>query len=194
MKNYEKVAKLYNQFGESYSEIVKKTSNNFDYELVSFYQNNCIKDGTILDLGCGNGRTKDFLGNNFNYTGVDYSLGLLKLCPYENKIQQDIVSAVKKIDNYSFDHVIGLSSFFFLNQEEFDFVLDRILKIARKSIFFTCEQFRDGFSEEYFGSTEVKVYTNKPKTSKVGCSDLKLLWKTSKNQEPIFGYICTVLL
>lgn len=69
------------------------------------------KEGLILDLGCGTGFITEKLGNAI---GVDYSFGMLELCP------NDLIAVCADISNLpfkdsSFDFVFSLTALQDLN-------------------------------------------------------------------------------
>lgn len=76
MKDYkEQVKQAYEAIAETFSH----TRNKPWYDMASF--KDVIKEGEILDLGCGNGRLYDvFLDNpKIKYTGIDFSGKLIDL-------------------------------------------------------------------------------------------------------------------
>ena len=82
MKNYkEQVRVAYDAIAETFSH----TRNKVWYEMAGF--KDLIKEGDILDLGCGNGRLYDvFMDNpNIKYTGVDFSEKLIDLARFRYK-------------------------------------------------------------------------------------------------------------
>jgi len=76
MKDYkEQVRIAYDAIAETFSH----TRNKVWFEMAGF--ENYIKEGNVLDLGCGNGRLYDVFMNNpkIKYTGVDFSPKLIDL-------------------------------------------------------------------------------------------------------------------
>lgn len=76
MKNYkEQVKSAYDAIAETFSH----TRNKLWHEMAYFKE--LVKEGSILDLGCGNGRIYDlFLDNpKIKYTGIDFSEKLVDL-------------------------------------------------------------------------------------------------------------------
>lgn len=68
----------YNQIANEFSDTRNHSWNEFKY-----FKRFLSKDAEIIDLGCGNGRLNEFLdsyylGQNYNYIGIDNSTGLLK--------------------------------------------------------------------------------------------------------------------
>ena len=93
MVEYDKYYLEENYFGKSYKELIQFFS---DYE----------PKGTVLDLGCGQGRDSIEIGKlGYNVTGVDISeVGINQM----NKIAKDLKLNVKGIvaDIYKFDRII----------------------------------------------------------------------------------------
>lgn len=76
MKDYKRQVKTaYDAIAETFSH----TRNKPWYDMATF--KDVIKEGNVLDLGCGNGRLYDVFMNNpkIKYTGVDFSEKLIAL-------------------------------------------------------------------------------------------------------------------
>ncbi|MDD5732114.1 MAG: class I SAM-dependent methyltransferase [Patescibacteria group bacterium] len=76
MKEYkEQVKEAYDAIAETFSH----TRNKPWYDMASF--KDVIKEGEVLDLGCGNGRLYDVFVNNpkIKFTGIDFSPKLIDL-------------------------------------------------------------------------------------------------------------------
>jgi len=74
-----------------------------------------IKPGEkVLDIGCGNGRLRNFLPKNIAYTGADISENLLKIAeksfPNDDFFHADF-SKTWPFQNQQFDWVLGIASF-----------------------------------------------------------------------------------
>lgn len=191
--NRDPVGVFYNQNAERYNEVVLEDCNPIqDDELLSFYTHHAIYNGSVLDLGCGTGRIAHKLPE-FQLTGIDIAENMTNLArdSYQEIIIGDILETLRILPDRSFDHCIGLSSLFFLEPKKFYTVLKEVERVARCSIFITCEQFPNNFGPKYFGDN-IYVYNHKPKGYQ--CSVLKKLWHTSKTKEDIFGYICSKIL
>jgi len=71
-----------------------------------------LKKGNVLELCCGTGRFASYLfKKGFNYTGVDFSVGMLSKAKAKNKecnvrfIRSDVKDLRKKIKQESFDNI-----------------------------------------------------------------------------------------
>ncbi len=69
-----------------------------------------IRDRTVLDIGCGGGRTARFLGRlTKDYTGIDYSQGMVNACQETFstlKFRHCDASDMRIFDDESFDFVL----------------------------------------------------------------------------------------
>ncbi|MCK9439671.1 MAG: class I SAM-dependent methyltransferase [Patescibacteria group bacterium] len=86
----------YEDIAESFNETRKKPMKPMVLEIVESL--NIKTEDKVLDLGCGNGRFLDVLGNDKNYLGVDNSKNLIKFAreKYGDKFQ---VLDVLKLDS-----------------------------------------------------------------------------------------------
>ena len=104
----------------SYNQIAKKFSQTRNHPWPEFdeFLKYLPKKAKILDVGCGNGRLLSFLkkqgGYNIDYTGIDFSEGLLaeakKKYSNEKFICMDMRDIEKKLEG-KFDAIFSIASF-----------------------------------------------------------------------------------
>lgn len=97
------------------------------------------KQDRILDLGCGNGRLRNFLNNEIipegNYFGFDVSEGLLKIArkkfPNDHFFRGNFAQKLPFGDE-NFDIVTGIASFHhLLNKKDQNFFLQESLRVLK---------------------------------------------------------------
>lgn len=137
MLNYkEQVKTAYDAIAETFSH----TRNKPWYEMAGF--KDLIKEGKILDLGCGNGRLYDVFMDNpkIHYTGVDFSEKLIDLAKYRYKdlkgknapkfVVADLTEF--KLPEKSYDAIILFASYHhIMNRKERLELLGRINKALK---------------------------------------------------------------
>ena len=105
------------------------------------YEKYGIKDGVILDIGCGTGKLREYLGDSFIYKGIDISAQMAEVAKkrgFEVQIGP-IEELVKTFADKSVDHITAVSSLFFT--KDWGDLTKEFERIARKSIFVSLEQF-----------------------------------------------------
>ncbi len=98
--------------------------------------------GSMLDIGCGTGKILCDLGARFIMYGIEASGTMCHLAKRRGYVEVRYGFAEEVLSGFptkSVDHVIALSSLYFV--ENIDQVLWESLRIARKSVFFSLEQF-----------------------------------------------------
>uniref|UniRef100_A0A7C4M2F5 Class I SAM-dependent methyltransferase n=1 Tax=candidate division CPR3 bacterium TaxID=2268181 RepID=A0A7C4M2F5_UNCC3 len=171
MQNYKE------QVRSAYDAIAKTFSHTRDkpwYEMAYFKE--LIKEGEILDLGCGNGRVYDVFIDNpkIHYTGVDFSEKLVELAKERYKnikvgntpkfIIEDITKY--KIEKNKYDAIILIASYHhILDKKERNELLKNI---------------RQGLKDNGIMILTVWNLWNKKTFKKV----LQSWWRKVKRQEP----------
>ena len=139
-----KVEKLYSEIAKVYdTDFSGKANYKALKMLVDIFNKYKITDGIVLDLGCGTGEISHLLKGNFSFKGVDISKPMLEIAKsrgYE-VFNGDILNELKKFEDDSVDHVIALSSLYFV--ENFNEIIEEIERVSKKSYFLTLEQFSD---------------------------------------------------
>jgi len=75
------VKDFYNKISSKYEELIAspKTDAKLHENLLNILIKHSIDSGSILDVGCGPGNLKNYLGDNFTYTGIDISDEMLNM-------------------------------------------------------------------------------------------------------------------
>jgi len=104
LSNYEDIA-------ESFNETRKKPMKPMVLEIVESL--NILPDKKILDLGCGNGRFLEILGDDKNYLGVDNSKNLINFAreKYGDKFQVLDILKLDELKESGFDFVFSWAVF-----------------------------------------------------------------------------------
>jgi ubiquinone/menaquinone biosynthesis C-methylase UbiE len=141
------VSALYDEGASLYDKLSVDSLYVGESLLVDTFAKHKIKDGKIFDVGCGTGKIKESLGDNFKYEGVDISYCMVEKAKKRGYIGHvgAIEDVVKGLPDKSVDHVIALSSMYFM--KDFTTLLSEFERIARKSFFITLEQFDPGIKE-----------------------------------------------
>ncbi len=146
-----KTKDFYNKISADYENLIN--SPGVDAKLLDkaleIFSKHGIVSGEILDVGCGPGNLKTFLGEGFNYTGIDLSDKMLEIAKSRGykTIEGKIEEILPTMEDKSFDYVIAVSSLHFV--EDIKFVLAQFERIARKgylaSLDVITEQYKQGF-------------------------------------------------
>ena len=185
------VTSLYNEVASVYDESFDgKAKYKIPQKLLEIYQKHGITEGKVLDIGCGTGKLRQYLGNNFTYEGVDISSAMIE--EVKKRGLKGHVGAIEDIietfTDKSVDHITALSSLFFIKDwkklaKEFD-------RVARKSIFVSLEQFEPEIIE-MMKERGISVYNHSASIIKNPTEIIKnvFLWirPTVKEMVPIFG-------
>jgi len=110
-------------------------------KLIEIYQKHGITDGEILDIGCGTGKLRDYLGDGFTYKGIDLSPSMIEIA--EKRGFKGFIGPVEDViatfEDKSVDHITALASLNFV--KDWENVARQLERVARKSIFVSLEQF-----------------------------------------------------
>ena len=191
MKQRENVRKLYDETASVYDEEFEQKA---DYQvpeiLQEIYQANGFISGSILDIGCGTGKLNEYLDHHFDYTGIDLSEKMLEVARTRGAktLSGPAEEVLKTLSDKSFDHVVALSSLYFI--EDFANIICEMERIARHSFFITLERFtpetindmkKKGISLYNHSSSAIanptKIFTN------------TFLWQRPVQGEKIYGDI-----
>lgn len=135
------ISDMYNKGVSDYDSLTEKSMYEGEKLLKTVYEKYGISNGVILDIGCGTGKIKELLGDSFEYIGIDIAEGMLDFAKRRGYsvhlgAAQDVI---REIPDKSVDHVIALSSLYFI--KDFEFLVKEFERVARKSIFVLLEQF-----------------------------------------------------
>ena len=89
------------------------------WKCVKEFTSTLVKNSTVLDVGCGNGKNvKYLLDNGINAYGIDFSEKLVKVCK-RKKLDVKVGNALDiPFDDNSFDNVISIAVIHHLQKEE----------------------------------------------------------------------------
>ncbi len=186
-----KVTDLYDKAAPIYDELFEgKAENQITPALVGMYEKYEIKEGVILDVGCGTGKLKEYLGDNFTYKGIDISPLMVEGAKkrgyevYIGPVEEQIVAFADK----SVDHIVAVSSVFFI--KDWITLAREIQRVARKSIFVSLEQFEPELIEK-FKEQGINIYNHSASEIQDPTEIIKntFLWKrpTTTERVEIFG-------
>lgn len=128
-----------------------KVSDNFSHALVEHLKEVHVGEGdSLLDIGCGNGsflRTLLKLLPGVTFTGVDSNLFAIEKgkkanleLQVEGRIELlvgDITSDMGDFEDQSYDWLTAINIFHFIPPGKRDYIIDNMMRIARKGVFFT---------------------------------------------------------
>lgn len=128
-----------------------KVSDNFSHALVEHLKEVHVSAGdSLLDIGCGNGsflRTLLKMLPGVNFTGVDSNLFAIekgKKANVELQLEKqiellvgDITSDMEEFADKSYDWLTAINIFHFIPPDKRDYIIDNMMRIARKGLFFT---------------------------------------------------------
>ncbi len=136
------VTELYEHAAPVYDESFDgKAEYQIPLKLKETYKEHGITGGEILDIGCGTGKLREYLGDGFTYKGIDLSPAMIELAEkrgFEGFVGpvEDVISA---FEDKSVDHITALASLNFV--KDWENVAKQFERVARKSIFVSLEQF-----------------------------------------------------
>ncbi len=136
------VALLYDQAAPVYDESFEgKAEYQIPRILLETYQKYGITKGTLLDIGCGTGKLKEYLGGSFIYKGIDISPTMIeeaKKRGFEGHIGA-VEDVIETFGDKSIDHITALSSLYFIR--DWEKLAKEFERVARESFFVSLEQF-----------------------------------------------------
>ena len=89
------------------------------WKCVRDFTSSLVKNSTVLDVGCGNGKNvKYLLDNDIKAYGIDFSEKLVEVCK-RKKLDVKVGNALKiPFDDNSFDNIISIAVIHHLQKEE----------------------------------------------------------------------------
>jgi len=185
----ENVASLYNEVAPVYDDSFEsKAEYQIPKILKEIYARYGIEGGHILDVGCGTGKLKEYLGSKFVYGGVDISSAMTEQAEKRDYIVHAgaIEDVIKTFPNQSVDHIATLSSLYFI--KDIDNLLKEFERVARKSIFVSFEQFEPSIIEMMKGRG-IDIYNHSASLIEMPTEIINnvLLWKRPNTDDRIFG-------
>jgi ubiquinone/menaquinone biosynthesis C-methylase UbiE len=185
------VISLYDGVAERYdSEFEGKAEYQVPGILRDVYLKNNITSGEVLDIGCGTGKIKEYLGEGFTYSGIDISPAMIQQAEkrgvhgYVGPVEE----VIKTFGDKSVDHITALSSLYFI--KDFNNLIQEFKRVARRSIFITLEQFEPKIID-MMKERGVQLY-NHPSSVIENPDEIinnAYLWKRPNTEDRIFGDI-----
>lgn len=135
----ENIQKLFDRLAPTYEGLIERTGYQGLKIVKDMYEKNKIYTGTILDVGCGTGKLKDYLGDKFEYIGIDLSAKVLEEAKkkgfdiHAGKLEEELRNFTDK----SIDHIVcvGVSGFI----KNFDELVNEFFRVARETVLFSIE-------------------------------------------------------
>jgi ubiquinone/menaquinone biosynthesis C-methylase UbiE len=191
----ENVANLYNEAAPIYDDSFEgKAEYQIPKILKEIYEKYSIVGGLILDVGCGTGKLKEYLGESFDYEGIDLSPAMIEQAQKRGYVGQvgAVESVIKTLPDKSVDHVVALSSLYFIR--DIENLLKEFERVARKSFFVSFEYFEPE-TIEMMKNKGIKIY-NHPNSlirNPTEVASNTFLWKRPNTEQKIFGDIVFIL-
>lgn len=183
------VALLYDEAAPIYDESFEDRA---EYQipriLIETYQKYRITEGTILDVGCGTGKLREYLGDLFTYEGIDISPTMIKEAKkrgFEGHVGA-VENIIETFGDKSIDHITALSSLYFI--KDWEKLAKEFERVARQSIFVSLEQFEPRIIE-MMKSRGINIY-NHPVSAIQNPTEVIqdiFLWKRPNTEDKISG-------
>lgn len=179
---------------QDYDTIAEDFDKKRDYIPPDFaiLQNYIDSGDKILDLGCGNGRLKEIIGDKFDYYGVDTSGALIRIAKNKYPDGNFFVSKPLSLpfENNFFDKVFCLAVFHHIPSEairkEFLEEIKRILKPKGQIVLTVWDLNNDKKAKNlFFKNVFLKLFGK----SKLDFKDIFYPWKDSAGNIVINRYI-----
>ncbi|NTW30103.1 MAG: class I SAM-dependent methyltransferase [Candidatus Moranbacteria bacterium] len=129
-------------------------------KIKDIFKKNLITRGTILDIGCGPGNLKTFLGDSFSYTGMDISQEMLKQARLKEYtvVCGLIQDNLPKIPDKSFDYCVSVSALHFV--ENIQEIISHLDRVSRKGWVVTLADVSDVYKQYFSVHAAVYNHTN----------------------------------
>lgn len=185
------VVHLYNEAALVYDDSFEGKA---DYQIPGIlsetYNKYGITGGSLLDIGCGTGKLKEYLGKSFTYEGIDISPAMIE--EEKKRGAKGYVGAaediVKTLADKSVDHITALSSIYFM--KDWKQLSKELERVARKSIFVSLEQFEPNVID-MMKQKGINIYNHSNLEIQHPTELIKnvFLWKRPNAEDKIFGDI-----
>jgi ubiquinone/menaquinone biosynthesis C-methylase UbiE len=186
-----KVTELYDQVaGEYNANFEGKAEYQIPKILLEVYSRHNISSGELLDIGCGTGKLKEYLGEGFSYSGIDISSGMTEEARKNGfyVINGPVEEVIKTFDDKSVDHVTAMSSLYFVR--DYELLMKEIERVARQSLFVSLEQFTPEIAE-MMRKRGINIYNHLASIIENPTEVIRntFLWKRPHTEDRIYGDI-----
>ena len=183
------VREYYNILAFNYENLIESNSVNavvMHNEIKKIFKKHNIKKGNILDIGCGPGNLKKYLGDNFFYTGVDFSKAMLTQA--KNKgykvIEGKIEDILTQIPDKSFDYILAISSLHFI--KDIDSIITELERISIKGFCITLDRITNRYKRGFGKIIKDDIYNHFNLKIKDLDDDIKMIgWISPRDGEDI---------
>jgi ubiquinone/menaquinone biosynthesis C-methylase UbiE len=183
------VTLLYDETASVYDESFEgKAEYQIPKILREIYRKHGILEGTILDVGCGTGKLREYLGDSFTYNGIDISSAMIeeaKKRGFKGYVGA-VEDVIKGFEDKSIDHITALSSLYFI--KDWKDLVKEFERVARKSIFVSLEQFEPKIVE-MMKKRGINIYNHSASTIQNPTETIEntFLWKRPNTDDRISG-------
>ena len=150
MEKVNDIQEFYDGFADEYDAVLlgSTVKAQYHFEVSKIFQKYHHISGSILDVGCGTGLIKDFLGDSFSYTGIDLSSNMLKRAKARGfKVilgaMEDVLS---NIHPRSYDYALCMSNLYYI-QDAYT-IIEHLARIARKGVVLSIDHMVDEYVQQ----------------------------------------------
>ncbi|MFA7252663.1 MAG: class I SAM-dependent methyltransferase [Candidatus Paceibacterota bacterium] len=146
-----RVDELYDSVAGEYEELINSPEANskLAYNVKYIFDKYNITSGSILDIGCGPGNLKVTLGDNFNYTGIDFSEKMILKAKEKGykTIYGNMSDCLRLIPDKSFDYSVSISALHFIR--DIDFIISELNRISTKDWLITLANVTENYTKKF---------------------------------------------
>lgn len=153
----------YNSLAKNYESLIESPKTGatiIHFTIKDIFKTLEIKKGKILDVGCGPGNLKKYLGDKFSYTGIDFSKEMLKEAKQKGykTLEGEIEDILPTIKDKSFDYVLAVSSLHFV--KNINFTIKEFERISRNGFCITLDRITDKYKKGFKTVADGNVYNH----------------------------------
>ncbi len=183
------VAAFYDKAAPEYIESLEsKTEYQLPRIVKEIFKKYGIEEGSVLDVGCGVGKIRDYLGDKFSYQGIDISQGMVEEAKKRGFDAQagPAEELVRMFGDKSVDHITALTSLYFI--KDWESLAKEFERVARKSIFVSLDHFEPKIIE-MMKNKGIDLYNHSASAIHDPTEVLKdvFLWKRVGTEDRIYG-------
>lgn len=150
MEKVNDIKEFYDGFADEYDAVSLSSTVNAQYhvEVSKIFLKYHYSSGSILDIGCGTGLIKDFLGDSFSYTGIDISSNMLKRAKARGfkVILGALEDVLLNIPDRSYDYALCLSTLYYI-QDAYA-IIEHLARIARQGVLLGIDHMVDEYVQQ----------------------------------------------